>query len=109
MRQGQALEPTSGLPAGALHGLGSEAIFHFGWDAIQHPGEIFAHPREVLLHPQLTREEKREILASWASDACAVEAAPALRQAPGGPPVLFDEVMAALRAIDELDPPKLAS
>jgi hypothetical protein len=51
MRQGQAFEPTSGLPAGALHGLGSEAIFHFGWDAIQHPGEIFAHPREVLLHP----------------------------------------------------------
>jgi hypothetical protein len=109
MRQSSISESFQAFPAGAVSRLGNEAIFHFGWDALAHPGEVFAHPREVLLHPRLTREEKREILASWASDACAVEAAPALRQAPGGPPVLFDDVMDALRAIDEASPPALAS
>jgi hypothetical protein len=38
----------------------------------------------VLKDPDLTLNEKRAILASWASDACAVEAAPALRRAPDG-------------------------
>ena len=46
--------------------------------------------------------EKRAILASWASDACAIESVPALRRAPthGGKPVAFDDVMDALRALD---------
>ena len=38
----------------------------------------------VVQDADLTLNEKRAILASWASDACAVEAVPALRQAPGG-------------------------
>ena len=39
------------------------------------------------------RCEKRAILASWASDACAIEAVPTLRCLPGGKrPVHFDEV-----------------
>jgi hypothetical protein len=91
-----------GAPPFALQDLGNEAVFHFGWEALAHPAEVFGHPREVVANPRLSRAEKRAILASWASDACAVEAAPALRMLPGGKePVLFDDVMDAIRAIDE--------
>ena len=49
----------------------------------------------------LTVNEKRAILASWASDACAVEAAPDLRATLSGRIVRFDEIMEALRALDK--------
>ena len=92
------------VPPFALQDLGNDAIFHFGWEALAHPAELFGHPREVVANPRLSRGEKRAILASWASDACAVEAAPALRMLPGGrEPVLFDDVMEALRAVDAED------
>src|ERR1700692_1905336 len=66
-----------------------------------HPANAFEHPREVVDDPDLTLNEKRAILASWASDACAIEAAPELRQAPGSTePVRYDDVMDALRALD---------
>jgi hypothetical protein len=69
-----------------------------------HPASAFAHPRDVLDDPDLTRAEERAILSSWASDACAVEAAPALRRAPGAArPVSFDDILDALRSLD--DPP----
>jgi len=70
-------------------------------DALLHPARAFAHPRDVLADPDLTTNEKRAILASWASDACAVEAAPALRQSPSGKPVAFYEIMDALRTLDD--------
>jgi hypothetical protein len=69
-------------------------------DDLLHPANAFAHPSEVVSDPDLTLSEKRGILASWASDACAVEAAPALRQSPGKKPVSFDEIMDALRELD---------
>ena len=69
-------------------------------DALLHPAQAFAHPSEVVNDSDLTLSEKRAILASWASDACAVEAVPALRQAPGMAPVRFDDVMDALRTLD---------
>jgi hypothetical protein len=50
--------------------------------------------------PDLSLNEKRAILASWASDACAIEAAPALRKTPTGRIVPFDEIMDAMRALD---------
>ena len=66
-----------------------------------HPAQAFGHPTQVVNDPDLTLNEKRAILASWASDACAIEAAPELRQAPGtAQPVRFDDVMDALRALD---------
>lgn len=44
---------------------------------------------------------KRAILASWASDAHAVENQPALRQPPDvHRPLRYDDVMAALRDLD---------
>ena len=63
--------------------------------------QAFDHPRNVVTDADLTLNEKRAILASWASDACAVEAAPALRHAPGGRrPVSVDEILEALQALD---------
>jgi hypothetical protein len=71
-------------------------------DALLHPCQAFEHPSNVVNDPDLTLNEKRAILASWASDACAIEAVPTLRCLPGGEsPVHFDEVMDALRALDE--------
>jgi hypothetical protein len=72
-------------------------------DSLLHPAHAFAHPRYVVDDPDLTLAEKRAILAAWASDACAIEAAPALRKAPGtAQPVFYDEVMDALRTLDRL-------
>jgi hypothetical protein len=74
----------------------------FDIDDLLHPAQAFLHPADVVNDPDLTLNEKRAILASWASDACAIESVPALRRAPtkGGRPVAFDDVMDALRALD---------
>ena len=72
----------------------------FDLDQLLHPAQAFAHPSEVVEDPDLTLNEKRAILASWASDACAVEAAPALRSSACGAPVKFDDIMEALRTLD---------
>ncbi len=75
-----------------------------GWDPedLLHPAQAFEHPSDVVNDPDLTLNEKRAILASWASDACALETAPYRRCAPGGKkPALFDEVMDALRTLDK--------
>jgi hypothetical protein len=77
---------------------------HEGYDLdrLLHPAQAFEHPSHVVNDPDLTLNEKRSILASWASDACAIEATPALRYAPGGTkPVAFDDVMEALRTLDK--------
>src|SRR5947208_14899427 len=76
-----------------------DKIANFELNELLHPAQAFAHPSEVVNDPDLTLNEKRAILASWASDACAIEAAPALRKTPGGA-VSFDDVMDALRALD---------
>jgi hypothetical protein len=61
----------------------------------------FRDPFDVVRHPQLEPEVKRAILASWASDAHAVEDQPALRQPPGiDRPLPYDDVMTALRDLD---------
>jgi hypothetical protein len=70
-------------------------------DSLLHPAQAFEHPSRVVSDPDLTLNEKRAILASWASDACAIEAAPTLRKTPGtGRLVRFDDIMDALRALD---------
>ena len=72
----------------------------FDLDRLLHPGGAFRSPMEVVNDPDMTIQEKRAILASWASDACAVEAAPDLRQPTGCPPVRFDDIMEALKTLD---------
>lgn len=73
----------------------------FDLDALLHPASAFAHPMMVVQDADLTLNEKRAILASWASDACAVEAAPALRFNASGRIVRWDDIMDALRLLDE--------
>jgi hypothetical protein len=54
-----------------------------------------------LSHPTLSAQEKRAVLASWASDAHAVEAAPQLRWPPGAAaPVQVADILEALRMLD---------
>ncbi len=74
-----------------------------GWDLddLLHPAQAFENPAAVVNDPDLTVNEKRAILASWASDACALEAAPDLRAGPRGAAVRFDDIMDALRTLDK--------
>ena len=70
-------------------------------DRLLAPARHFKHPDDVLSDGTLDLQEKRAILSSWASDACAVESMPALRQLPGaGQPISFDQIMDALRQLD---------
>ncbi len=70
-------------------------------DSLLYPAQAFGHPRNVVGDPDLTLNEKRAILASWVSDACAVEAAPTLRRPPAAErQIPFDDIMDALPALD---------
>jgi hypothetical protein len=70
-------------------------------DALLHPAAAYGRPAEVMRDADLTTNEKRAILAAWASDACAVEASPSLRCAPGSAAeVTIDEILDALGALD---------
>ena len=76
-------------------------------DALLRPASAFDHPQDVVRDPDLTTEEKRAILSSWASDACAVESRPAARLPPGAKqPVGFDDIVDALRSLDRAPLPK---
>jgi hypothetical protein len=69
-------------------------------DALLHPARAYKHPRDVVADDDLTLYEKRAILSSWASDACAVQDYPELRDACGVVPVKFDDIMDALHDLD---------
>jgi hypothetical protein len=73
---------------------------NFDINALLHPAAAYEHPMDVLRDGELSLNEKRAILASWASDACAIEAAPELRRQGSGPPVSFDDIMEALKVLD---------
>jgi hypothetical protein len=64
-----------------------------------------ASPDDLVTHPQLEPEVKRAILASWASDACAVRSRPELRKPPElHAPVPVQDVLAALERFDGAGP-----
>jgi hypothetical protein len=69
-------------------------------DALLHLACAFSHPMDVVRDCDLTLYEKRAILSSWASDACAVEDLPELRQPFPAATVKFDDIMEALRVLD---------
>ena len=71
------------------------------WQSLLHPANAYSHPNDVVRDDDLTVNEKRAILASWASDASAVVSNPTLRRAPSMTRHLaFDEIMEALRSLD---------
>jgi hypothetical protein len=92
-----AMENRSKKPTGANTEQTRDA---FDLDALLHPARAFAHPIDVVRDADLTLNEKRAILASWASDACAIEAAPELRVNASGSVVRWDDVMDALYILD---------
>jgi hypothetical protein len=56
-------------------------------NSLLHPASAFDRPEDVVRDPDLTTEEKRAILWSWASNVCSVESQPdraaaARREAP---------------------------
>jgi hypothetical protein len=69
--------------------------------SLLHPAQAFDHPLDVVRDPDLTLSEKRAILASWASDACAPEGAPGQRVNKAGNVVRWDDIMDALSTLDE--------
>ncbi len=71
--------------------------------SLQHPdlvASVFSHPDDVLYDTRLTAQLKRELLASWASDANAVPHLPTLRQLPNGSIVKLHDIFEALKALD---------
>jgi len=61
----------------------------------------FRHPSDVLTDPSLDNARKRAILASWASDASAVEDRPHLRWLLGTEePVPLDDILECLAQLD---------
>ena len=95
----------------AVNPVGTPPASFEAWQAFIAPGDVFRHPREVLAHPGLTQGDKRAILASWASDAYAVENAPGLRCLIGSraEPVSVDAVLAALGELDRRSAPLTAA
>jgi len=65
------------------------------------PARSFMHPDEVVSDLRLTQAEKREILACWASDVHAVANAPALRQLDNGAVVRVDDILQALKSVND--------
>jgi hypothetical protein len=61
----------------------------------------FSLPHELIDDPALSRTQKREILAEWASDASAIESFPALRLLQGTTfPVTLSAIRDALATLD---------
>jgi hypothetical protein len=68
---------------------------------LMRPPVGFNRPEDVVKDPALSLEEKREILAAWASDAFAPPDHPGLRWLPGAEdPVPLMEINDALRRLD---------
>jgi hypothetical protein len=65
---------------------------------------VYTGPDDVVGDRNLTTAEKRAILASWVSDARAVEDAPSLRRLDSGAVVEVETVLEALRLLDRSPP-----
>jgi hypothetical protein len=73
-------------------------------EQVLHPGRAYARPAQVVADTRISLAERRAILSSWASDACAVESNPLLRQPPcSSEPVTFEQIMDALAELDRID------
>jgi hypothetical protein len=65
----------------------------------------FTYPDQVLSDPSMHLDEKRAILAAWASDVHAMKSHPQLRQLPGTPfPVPCASILEALAGLERMGP-----
>jgi hypothetical protein len=60
----------------------------------------WSKPAQVLRNPAMSKDEKRALLASWASDANAIADAPSLRRLGDGTVLHIDNILEALKALD---------
>lgn len=89
------MEAMSLAPSAAAPGPGSIL------GRVLRPAIGFNRPADVLKDPDLSVQDRREILSSWASDGCAVPDRPHVRWMPGSlEPVPIDEVLEALWRLD---------
>ncbi|EJC82956.1 hypothetical protein Rleg4DRAFT_4692 [Rhizobium leguminosarum bv. trifolii WSM2297] len=64
-------------------------------------GLQFRRPIDVVNAPAISVDDKRAILAAWASDFYALDSRPVLRHVPGTPePVSIDDLQSALKELD---------
>ncbi|MFP3546833.1 hypothetical protein SB748_25705 [Rhizobium sp. SIMBA_035] len=72
--------------------------------AILMQGMQLERPIDVVRSHSLSHDDRRTILAAWASDLYAVVSKPAFRHLPGTPePVSIDEIRSALEELDQQD------
>ena len=82
-------------PPFAIQGLGSAL------ERWLRPAVGFTHPLDVVKDPDLNLDDKRAILASWASDASSVRDTPGLRWLLGTPePVALADIREAVARLD---------
>ena len=85
--------------SGVAHAISATAM-----EQVLHPGRAYERPGQVVADTRISLAERRAILSSWASDACAVDSNPLLRQPPcSSEPVTFEEIMDALAELDRID------
>jgi hypothetical protein len=73
-------------------------------DQLLHPSRYYDEPSDVVRDHRLSLAERRAILSSWASDACAVVSCPMLRGAPfGKQPVEVEKILDALKELDRIE------
>jgi hypothetical protein len=82
-------------------GAGQPKMARLADDLLSRKSLVFAHPGDVLSDQELSLTDKRSLLASWVSDAFAVKNSPSLRQLTSGSVVCVDEIMDALKSLDE--------
>ena len=64
------------------------------------PSGALTSPASVVRHPTMPLDEKRSILASWASDIRAVPDHPALRRLDNGCVIEIDDILDSLKQLD---------
>ena len=94
-------EPRLHPPAELARSLAPSALGVSDLGAGEQRVASFTAPQDVLADRALTDSDKRALLASWASDACAVENLPNWRKLPEtGTLVPLDDILDALQALD---------
>lgn len=78
-------------------------------DLLSKKSRVFVRPEEVMDNRALTLADKCSLLASSASDACAGEDSPSLRQLASTAIVRVDGILAALKSLDLNEPRHEAS
>jgi hypothetical protein len=82
----------------------SSSLFQSTRSSAPYGAAIYTQPSDVTGDPKLTTAEKKAVLASWISDARAVENAPSLRRLDSGAVVEVDAILHALVLLDEQTP-----